>query len=315
MKAKYDNIGINYAKQRQSDPRIAAQIFDKLKEATKIVNIGAGAGSYEPKSIDLIALEPSIEMINQRAHNAHPVIQGYAESLPFPDNSFSHALTILSMHHWSDRKKAFQEINRVTTEKFVAVSWNPDADPFWLTRDYFPEVYDLDKTIFPNLEELNDHFDDVKMVPLLIPEDCIDGFLAAYWKRPLAYLEHHVRNSISSFSKFDNLEDRLKRLNADVQNGTWNGESGNGTILYAEGDFYIGEWRENIKEGWGNFSYSGGAVYVGQYENGLKHGNGTWVTYCRCSILLTYCTYTILNGPGTFGTMALNFRDNTKITK
>ena len=218
---KYDNIGIDYAKQRKSDPRIATQIFDRLKNATKVVNIGAGSGSYEPKNINLIAVEPSIEMINQRATNAHPVIQGYAESLPFPDKSFSHALTILSMHHWSDRDKAFKEINRITTEMFIAVSWNPEADPFWLTKDYFPEVYDLDKTIFPNLDELKDYFDDVEMTPLLIPEDCIDGFLAAYWKRPLSYLDQKVRNSISSFSKFKDLDKRLNKLDSDVKNGIW----------------------------------------------------------------------------------------------
>ena len=160
-------------------------------------------------------------MINQRSNEAHPVVQAYAEALPFPDKHFSHAMTVLSMHHWTNRKIAFQEIKRVATDKFIAVSGDPDADPFWLTRDYFPEVYDLDKTIFPDLEELKTHFDDVEMRPLFIPDDCIDGFLAAFWKRPLSYLEPHVRNSISSFSKFDNLEDRLQKLNSDVDDGTW----------------------------------------------------------------------------------------------
>ncbi len=221
MKAKYDKIGVNYAKKRKSDPKVAAQIFKRLEGAERIINIGAGSGSYEPDHVNLVAVEPSIEMINQRNPNAHPVIQGSAESLPFPDNSFTHALTILSMHHWQNRELAFKEINRVATERFVAVSWNPDSKPFWLTRDYFPEIIELDKKIFPTAEEIAGHFDDVEVNPLLIPEDCMDGFLAAYWKRPSAYLDVSVRNSISTFSKLPNISNNLAKLESDIKSNKW----------------------------------------------------------------------------------------------
>ncbi len=221
MKAKYDDIGINYAQKRKSDPRIAAQILDRLKDAKSILNIGAGAGSYEPKNVNLIALEPSMEMINQRPPNSHPVVQGVVESLPFPDHSFSHALTILSIHHWQNRELAFSEINRVATERFVAVSWNPEAEPFWLTRDYFPEIIELDRTIFPNNKEFENYFDDIEISPLLIPEDCTDGFLAAYWKRPEAYLDVMVRNSISSFSNLNNISETLAKLESDIESKRW----------------------------------------------------------------------------------------------
>lgn len=221
MKAIYDKIGIDYAQKRQSDPRIASQILEKLKGAKRIVNIGAGTGSYEPKHMDLIAIEPSQEMIKQRPENAHKVIQGSAESLPLPDQSFSHALTILSMHHWKNRELAFKEINRVATDKFVAVSWNPESKPFWLTRDYFPEMIEVDRQIFPSVRELETNFDNVEVCPLLIPEDCIDGFLAAYWKRPSAYLNKAVRQSISSFSKLDNINTGLEKLEFDLETGSW----------------------------------------------------------------------------------------------
>jgi len=221
MKALYDQIGIDYATQRQSDPRIAAQLWKLLENAKRIVNIGAGSGSYEPHDIELVAVEPSKEMIKQRKANKHLVIKTSAEDLPFKDNSFTHALTILSMHHWADRNKAFTEINRVTTDRFVAVSWNPNASPFWLTRDYFPELYETDQKIFPTLEEFQRHFNDVQITPLLIPEDCIDGFLAAYWKRPEAYLNPKVRQSISTFSKLKQLDTGLKKLEDDLKSGAW----------------------------------------------------------------------------------------------
>ena len=218
---KYDTIGIGYANQRQPDPRLARQIASKLSGAPRILNIGAGTGSYEPEGVDLIAVEPSQTMIDQRPLGAHQVVQASAEQLPFEDNSFSHTMTVLSMHHWSDRQKAFEEINRVTTDKFIAVTWNPEAGPFWLTRDYFPEIVEMDNLIMPRIDELAKHFDIMEVEPLLIPEDCVDGFLAAYWKRPSAYLNARVRGSISTFGKLKNVEKGLNQLEQDIINGTW----------------------------------------------------------------------------------------------
>ena len=140
MNAIYDRIGVNYSVTRCTDPQVAQQLYAELQGATRIINIGAGTGSYEPENFDLVAVEPSAEMIAQRAADAYHVEQAFAESLPFDDNSFSHAMSVLSMHHWVDRPQAFSEINRVATEKFVTITWDPDSEPFWLTRDYFPEI-------------------------------------------------------------------------------------------------------------------------------------------------------------------------------
>lgn len=229
MNPIYDTIGHNYSENRKTDPEIERQIHSKLEGATKIINIGAGTGSYEPQHLDLVAVEPSEKMITQRHTDAHPVVQASAEALPFADNSFSHALTILSMHHWKDREKAFQEIKRVATHKFVALSWNPAAPPFWLTRDYFPEIFEADLDIFPTTQELESHFKHVTITPLLIPQDCQDGFLAAFWKRPAAYLNPAIRNSISTFAKLKNMDEGLKQLEADLADGTW--EKANHSVL------------------------------------------------------------------------------------
>lgn len=217
----YDNIGIDYSVTRHTDPKIAKQLYAELQGATRIVNIGAGTGSYEPEYVELVAVEPSSEMISQRKAGSHPVEQAFAEKLPFENSSFSHAMTVLSMHHWVNRPLAFNEINRVATEKFVAITWDPKSEPFWLTRDYFPEIYEMDRRIFPDLEELSDHFDDVQMNPLQIPSDCIDGFFAAFWKRPEAYLSSKVRQAMSPFSKVTNLSEGLQKLEDDLASGAW----------------------------------------------------------------------------------------------
>ncbi|MBX2868771.1 MAG: class I SAM-dependent methyltransferase, partial [Acidiferrobacterales bacterium] len=147
MEAIYDKIGVQYSTTRCTDPIIAKQLYTELEGASSIVNIGAGAGSYEPPNTNLIAVEPSAEMIAQRKDDAYAVKQAYAEKLPFNDSTFSHAMTVLSMHHWQNKPQAFKEINRVATEKFVAITWDPAFDSFWLTRDYFPEIYEMDKYI------------------------------------------------------------------------------------------------------------------------------------------------------------------------
>jgi len=218
--AKYDTIGVKYSVQRQTDPHIAAAIHAELQGASSILNIGAGTGSYEPTSSNLTAVEPSAEMIKQRLPDGYPVIQASAENLPFANKSFSLAMSVLCMHHWEDKARAFSEINRVTSEKIVIVTWDPNADPFWLTRDYFPEIYEMDGQIFPSIDLLKNHFEDVTVQPLIIPENCIDGFLAAFWKRPEAYLQKTVRAGSSAFANMDSSR-ALKFLEDDLKSGIW----------------------------------------------------------------------------------------------
>ena len=125
------------------------------------------------------------------------------------------------MHHWVNRSLAYSEINRVASDRFVAISWNPTSEPFWLTRDYFPEIHQQDQENFPSYHELSNHFDEVEFFPLLIPKDCQDGFMAAFWKRPEAYLDGKVRQSISSFAKIPDVEERLERLKQDLDSKHW----------------------------------------------------------------------------------------------
>ncbi len=221
MAAIYNEIGKRYALGRRTDPIIASQIYDNLSGAESVLNVGAGTGSYEPKHIKLIAVEPSEAMINQRCATAAPVKQSQVENLPFEDGSFSHCMTVLSMHHWQDRESAFSEIKRVTRERFVAVTWDPDSNPFWLTREYFPEIYEIDRDIFPALSEFKNSFEQVSISTLRIPADCVDGFLAAYWRRPEAYLDELVRANMSTFSKISKLDEGLAQLHSDLESGAW----------------------------------------------------------------------------------------------
>jgi SAM-dependent methyltransferase len=222
----YNTIGKGYAGLRRPDPRIAAAINAALDDAASVVNIGAGAGSYEPTDRHVIAVEPSDVMIRQRPAGAAPCLQGSADALPLEDKSVDVALAVLSVHHWPDQARGFAEMKRVARKRAVFLTWVPDAPPFWLTADYFPEIMAYDRTVFPGSAALKDALEraigPAHIAPVMIPHDCEDGFLCAYWRRPEAYLEAHVRNAMSSFSseRFD-ASAGLGRLRADLDSGIW----------------------------------------------------------------------------------------------
>jgi hypothetical protein len=47
-RALYDRIGRGYSATRQTDPRLAQLIWEALGDADTVLNVGAGAGAYEP---------------------------------------------------------------------------------------------------------------------------------------------------------------------------------------------------------------------------------------------------------------------------
>jgi hypothetical protein len=148
----YDAIGRTYRQTRRPDPRIAVAILDALGDAASVVNVGAGAGSYEPAQT-LVAVEPSRVMIEQRPAGSAPVVQ----VIPL----------------------------QTLTE------------------------------LVPGAEAR------IRAVP--VPHDCIDGFGAAYWRRPEAYLDPRIRAGMSMLAKTDEaaLRPGLERLADDVSSGRW----------------------------------------------------------------------------------------------
>ncbi len=222
--AAYDTMGLGYAQTRRPDPRIASQILHALGDASSVVNVGAGTGSYEPPDRDVVAVERSMEMIRQRPPSASPVLQGDAVALPFADDAFDAALAVLTIHHWPDQVVGVRELRRVVRSRIVILThFTDELKNFWLTEDYFPEVADLDREIFLPPEHLLELLDVVRVEPVMVPIDCMDGFLAAFWARPEAYLDDAVRAGISFFHRFEDpvIADRLDRLADDLSSGLW----------------------------------------------------------------------------------------------
>jgi len=186
MTAKYDRLGVNYDAVRRTDDRIAAALHAALGDARTVLNVGAGTGSYEPTACVVTALEPSTEMIRQRPVSQTRVVQGYAEELPFADDSFDASMAVLTVHHWRDKGRGLAEMRRVTRGPIVILTFDPSFRGAWLT-DYIPELIDLDATQMPSLADYSKWLGPVAISPVLIPHDCSDGFQYAYWRRPEAY--------------------------------------------------------------------------------------------------------------------------------
>lgn len=220
MRTSYDRIGINYSDLRKPDPRIARVISDALGSARTVLNVGAGTGSYEPADRQVTAIEPSLEMIRQRGATAAPAIQGYAEDLPFEDDSFDASMAILTVHHWADKAKGLKEMRRVTRRRIVLLTFDPSHRECWLT-DYVPELVALDDAQMPAITDYADWLGSVEISAVPIPHDCTDGFLYAYWRHPRAYLDPGIRTGMSSFWAIENVGERLGKLASDLDNGVW----------------------------------------------------------------------------------------------
>lgn len=220
MSKSYDTIGINYSDLRKPEARIAAMIWDALGSAKTVLNVGAGAGSYEPADRQVTAVEPSLEMIGQRRPSPATVIQGCAEDLPFDDNSFDASMAILTVHHWADKAQGFSELRRVTRGRIVILTYDPAFRGFWLA-DYIPELVTLDEAQMPDMAKYEEWLGPVEILPVPIPHDCKDGFLCAYWRRPEAYLDPRVRAAISSFWAIGDVSEALGRLEQDIDEGVW----------------------------------------------------------------------------------------------
>ncbi len=222
--ALYDGIGCSYRRTRQADPRIAVAIGAALGDAGTVVNVGAGAGAYEPPGT-VLAVEPSRVMLAQRPPGAAPAVEAVAEALPLADDAVDAALAVLTVHHWTDVAAGVAEMRRVARRRVVFFTWWPErvAD-FWLLRDYLPAAAVTDARLAVQIRDLTRLLgNDAVIRPVPVPHDCVDGFAAAFWRRPAAYLDPDVRAGMSVFATTEPaaISEGLARLEADVGSGAW----------------------------------------------------------------------------------------------
>jgi SAM-dependent methyltransferase len=222
-------VGGGYTATCGTDPKIAQMIWAGLGDARSVLNVGAGAGAYEPPDREVLAVEPSLVMIAQRPANAAPVVRAVAEALPLADDRVDAVMAILTDHLWIDRRQGLRELRRVARRRVVLFNADPTAARrFWLTRDYLPAVMSLSPRRFHQpgvwVEDcLRRELGPVRLVPVPIPHDCRDGFYGAFWRRPAAYLRPEARAGISLFTRLPprDVTQALERLRTDIASGAW----------------------------------------------------------------------------------------------
>ena len=239
---RYNELGASYRRTRRPDDRIARLIEKALDTCVSVVNVGAGAGSYESVHRRVVALEPSRVMIRQRARESAPAVLGRAEALPFRESSVDAATAFLTVHHWTDQVAGLREMRRIARRRVVVLAYVPsEIDPrdCWLTRVYFPQVGARLDSMFPGPDVYAAALGRCELVQVPVPADCTDGFLDAYWARPELYLDASVRAGIFWLQELApaELDAGLRRLERDLADGTWDARFGH---LRSRSDFDAG---------------------------------------------------------------------------
>jgi SAM-dependent methyltransferase len=225
----YNRMGVNYSDFRRPDPRIEAAIWSALGDARSVVNVGAGAGSYEPTDREVVAVEPSPVMIGQRPPGAAPAREGSAEALPLDDKSVEGAMGVLTIHHWQDFDAGLAEMRRVARRRIVLLTLDIDAmAKAWIVADYFPETSSMDRDVMPSMAVLRTKLPDARVEPIPAPRGCLDGFTIALWDRPEMLLDPEVRRASSIWHRVppEVAERGLARLQSDLESGRWDEKYG-----------------------------------------------------------------------------------------
>ncbi len=225
----YERTGHGYASQRRPDPRIEALIHTVLGDARTVLNVGAGAGSYEPADRYVVAVEPSARMRAQRPATAVPAIDATAESLPFDDDAFDAVMATVTVHQWADTARGLAELRRVARGPVLVLTFDGAAlDRFWLA-EYAPELIAAERRRYPAIDNIAAAIGtEVAVHEVPIPVDCVDGFTEAYYARPERFLDPRVRAAQSAWGFVDQVATTraVDRLRADLESGAWDARHG-----------------------------------------------------------------------------------------
>jgi SAM-dependent methyltransferase len=219
----YDTIGRGYLAHRRAEPTWEAEVARHLSGCRRVLNVGAGTGSYEPDGCEVVAIEPSAVMIGQRAGAAPPVVRASSAALPVPWGWADAVLAVNTVHHWDDWVAGLAELCRVAPRRVVvAIDFEQHAR-FWLLSEYLPEVRAHTLGCRPGAAAIADAIGATSVQVLEVPRAMRDGVMGAYWCRPEAYLDPTVRANCSGLALADQaaVGRGIAALDADLASGAW----------------------------------------------------------------------------------------------
>jgi len=240
----FDMIGITYDNTRRADKRIVDHIrmLLNLPPGVHIADIGAGTGNYSTAlaiaGFRIFAIEPSSVMQHQaQFHDKVEWLQGAAEYIPLANASMDGVVSTLAVCHFSDIRKAFAEIARITrTNSVVIFTFDCDVGKYTWLYKYFPFFWESFSN-YPSPQQIADMLGDamrcaIEIEPFPLPPDLTDGFAAAAWQQPHRYLDEGYRRNISSFVKSDpdTVAQGVQKLADDLVTGAW--EECHGSVMH-----------------------------------------------------------------------------------
>jgi SAM-dependent methyltransferase len=228
---RYDTIGVGYASHRREDPWVRARVHAALGPARTVVNVGAGAGSYEPRDRYVTAIEPSDVMAAQRPPELAPAIRASAGALPLRAGAVDAAMAMITVHHWDEELEAgVRELRRVARGPVVILTFDAEVSArMWLCADYLPEVAELDRRIFPSMAQLTEWLgDEVTVETVPTAADTPDHTFASFWAHPERVLDPAARAATSGFaSQSPEVVQRVAdAVAADLASGAWDERHG-----------------------------------------------------------------------------------------
>ena len=224
----YERSGAGYSTHRRTDPRIAGYVHAALGNARSVINVGAGAGSYEPTDRYVLAVEPSASMRAQRPAD-RPAIDAVADQLPFDDRSVDAAMATVTVHQWRDKAAGLREMRRVARGPVVILAIDgPTLSQFWLV-DYAPELIAAEEGRYPDIDWMCAVVGgQCTVTNIPVPLDCVDGFVGAFYGRPERLLDPAVRAAQSAwgFIPADAAERGVGALRSALASGQWDARYG-----------------------------------------------------------------------------------------
>ena len=228
---RYDAIGRDYARFRREDPRLRDRIRAALGSARSVVNVGAGAGSYEPSDLYVIAIEPSDVMAAKRPRELAPAIRASAGAIPLRDSAVDAAMAILSLHHWDDEcERGVRELRRVARDRVVILTYDAQVSgQMWLMAEYLPEVAEFERASFPPPERVASWLGGHVVIDTIpVPRDTPDWMLGSYWAHPERVLDAAARAATSGLARLPaHVVDRaVAAVTLDLSTGAWDAKHG-----------------------------------------------------------------------------------------
>ncbi|MEM4267946.1 MAG: class I SAM-dependent methyltransferase [Candidatus Woesearchaeota archaeon] len=111
----YEAIAKGYDELHRDEQLRKSAIIKKeipIKEGYLLLDVGCGP-CFHDFGCKVVGIDTCLSFLKGAKKNASLVIQGYAENLPFKDNSFDIVVSITALQNFSNPKKALIEIKRV----------------------------------------------------------------------------------------------------------------------------------------------------------------------------------------------------------